>query len=115
MIKPKPDTKGDDLDSLIHRTGLQPQDQPPAPPASPADEAQKRDPDIAPEPQRASVAKKSAAALKPNKSFIISIPYAEWDLARRCAGMLGITLHDYILGALEQRNAIDGKPLKKLL
>jgi predicted HicB family RNase H-like nuclease len=44
----------------------------------------------------------TAPASTKDKSFLLRIPYDLWDKARRIAGADAITLHDFIIQALDE-------------
>jgi predicted HicB family RNase H-like nuclease len=44
----------------------------------------------------------TAPAGAKDKSFLLRIPYDLWDKARRLAGADAITLHDFIIQALDE-------------
>lgn len=44
-----------------------------------------------------------AAEPKKDKTFLLRIPYDLWDRARRKAGAEAISLHDYIIMALQEK------------
>jgi len=44
----------------------------------------------------------TAPAAMKDKSFLLKIPYDLWDKARRIAGADAITLHDFIIQALDE-------------
>lgn len=43
-------------------------------------------------------------AVKKDKSFLLKLPFGDWKKAKQKASNMDISLHDYILQAIEDKN-----------